>query len=121
MTLPEQTPPPIPQSKHSGMGISSFAISITAGLAMFGLFVVAGIMESTTPGGIDERSASAIIIGFLIIAMLTLDLVALGLGIAGILQKERKRLFAVLGTIFASVTVACTILLMVVGLAMKRP
>ena len=88
---------------------------------MFGLFVIAGIMESTTPGGIDERSASAIIIGLLIIAMLTLDLVAVGLGAAGILQKERKRLFAVLGTIFASVTLACTILLMIVGLVMKRP
>ncbi len=71
-------------------------------------------------GGIDEKSPAAIVVGLSIIGILALDVVAAGLGIAGFFQKDRKRLFAILGTIFSSLTIVCTIILMIVGLMMKR-
>jgi len=104
--------------KHSGLGIASFIFSIVAGILIFLLIVIAGVMEVSTPGGMDEKSAAAVIVGLLLIAFLFLCLLALGLGIAGLIQKDRKKLFAILGTIFSTVTLLGTISIMVLGMAM---
>ena len=86
---------------------------------MFALIVISAVMQSRS-GGLDEKSPAAIVVGLGIMGLLALDVVAAGLGIAGFFQKDRKRLFAILGTIFSSLTIVCTIILMVVGLMMKR-
>ena len=104
--------------KHSGLGIAAFITSITSGLLMFMLIVVAGVIEVTTSGGMDERSASAVIIGLLLFLFLFITLVALGLGISGLVQKDRKKIFAILGTIFSSMTMLGTLALLMIGLAM---
>jgi hypothetical protein len=116
----EPPPIPMPPVRHSGIGIASFILSIFAALGIFALFCAAGIIQSTTPGGMDQRSPTAIILGLCIIGMLALDLIAAGLGIGGVLQKERKKLFAVLGIIFSLTAIVCAVLLMAVGLAMKQ-
>ena len=103
------------EQKHSGIGIASFIISIVVGLLIFIVFIVAGVLAASTPGGIDEESALSIIIGLFIIAFILADLVALGLGIAGLVQKNRKKIFAVLGTIFSSVTIIGTVAIIIVG------
>lgn len=103
------------EPKHSGIGIASFVLSIVTGLLMFASIVVAGFMEATTPGGIDEESVEVALLGVAIIGLVMVDLVALGLGIAGLLQKSRNRLFAILGTVFSSVAVLGIVLLMVIG------
>lgn len=105
------------EKKHSGLGIASFITSIVSGLLIFLLIVVAGVMEAT-PGGIDEESAGAVMVGLFLFASLGATLVALGLGIAGLLQKERKKLFAILGTVFSAVSLVVTIFIMIIGLAM---
>jgi len=102
--------------KHSGLGIASFIISCVSGIAMFSIFVAAGLMQAA-PGGIDERSSSAVVLGLGIFAFIGMTLVALGIGIAGLAQKERKKLFAVLGVVFSVTTIVCTAGLMLIGLA----
>lgn len=106
------------EKKHSGFGIASFITSIVSGLLIFLIMVVAGVMEASTPGGIDEESAGAAMVVLFLFAFLGATLVALGLGIAGLLQKERKKIFAILGTVFSAVTLVVTIFLMIIGLAM---
>ena len=103
--------------KHSGLGITSFISSLVSGVLIFLLIALAGVMEATTPGGINEESASAILVGLFLFAFLFVALVALGLGIGGLLQKDRKKVFAVLGTVFSSVTIVGTLFVMMVGLA----
>lgn len=98
------------------MGIASFVLSIVMGVVLFLLVVVLGILEMSTPGGIDEESATSIILSLLVIASLFAELVALGLGVAGILQRRRKRIFAILGTIFSGSMFFVVIALAVVGL-----
>ncbi|WP_028453247.1 hypothetical protein [Chitinilyticum aquatile] len=106
------------EQKHSGLGIASFVTSVvTAGL-IFLMFIIAGVMESTTPGGIDENSPAAIIVGLCILGLLALDLLAVGLGIGGLVQSEHKKLFAALGTAFAGITLLGTILLIIIGNAL---
>lgn len=101
--------------KHSGLGIASFITSIVAGIVIFGAVVIAGVMESSTPGGMDEESAAAIIVGLALIAMLFLELAALGLGIAGLCRRDTKKVFAILGTTFSAVAIGGTALLMLIG------
>lgn len=103
--------------KHSGLGVASFITSLVSGVLIFLLIALAGVMEATTPGGINEESASAILVGLFLFAFLFVALVALGLGIGGLLQKDRKKVFAVLGTLFSSVTIVGTLFVMMVGLA----
>ncbi len=106
------------QQKHSGLGIASFITSIVSGILIFLVIVIAGVMEASTPGGIDEESAGAVMVGLFLFAFLGAALVALGLGIGGLLQKERKKIFAILGTVFSAVSFVGTIFIIILGLAM---
>jgi hypothetical protein len=106
--------------KHSGFGVASFILSISVGLLMFLAIAVAGMMQVATPGGLDPQSIQMILVGLSIIALLFLDIVAVVLGIFGLFQKERKKVFAVFGTIFSSATLILTIALIIVGLIMGR-
>ena len=105
------------EQKHSGLGIASFITSIISGILTLVLIGVAGVMQASTPGGMDEKSAGAVVVGLFMIFFLGASLVALGLGIGGLIQKDRKKIFAILGTVFAAITFLGTILLMMVGLA----
>lgn len=107
------------EQKHSGLGIASFITSITSGILIFLLFVIAGVMEASSPGGIDEDSVGAVVIGLFIIASLGLCLISIGLGIGGLLQKDRKTIFAILGTVFSGLTLIGTVFLIMLGLAME--
>ena len=103
------------EQKHAGLGIASFVISLIAGLLLFILFAIAGVMETATPGGIDETSASAMIIGLFMILLILAEAVALGLGVAGLMQKDRKTVFAILGTVFSALAFVGSGLLMLLG------
>lgn len=104
------------EQKHSGLGIASFIASTAVGIGLFVLILIGGVIEASTPGGLDEKSAGAVVIGLFLFAFLGLDLLALGMGIGGLLQKERKKIFAVLGTIFSAAAIVCTLLLWVLGI-----
>ena len=56
------------------------------------------------------------VVGLFLIAFLMLDLLAIGLGIAGLIQKDRKKTFSILGLIFGASTVVITVFLMIIGL-----
>lgn len=105
--------------KHSGLGIASFIISLIAGLALLGLFTAAGVLETTTQGGLDEESVAALVIGLGILFAGLTTLVSLLLGIIGLVQQERKKIFALLGTIFSGLVVTLAILIVAMGLMMS--
>lgn len=104
--------------RHSGMGIASFVISLVGAAAMLALFVVAGMIALSTPGGVDEESMQAMVLGAMIVALFAVELVALGLGIAGVVQRGRRKAFAVLGLVFAGATLVGTTVLLAAGSAM---
>ena len=92
--------------KISRIGIASFVISIPAGVLTLVLFVISGVM-----------SVDNVMLGFGLIGLSIANLVALGLGIAGLFQKERKRIFAILGTVFSSAVIVVTVALVIFGIA----
>ena len=94
-------PPALPREGHSKLGIASFVTAIVGGLLFLTLGVSLGYMELNTPGGIDETSKVVILMGLGIILALFILLISLGLGIGGLIQKERKKIFSVLGVVFS--------------------
>ncbi|HPQ40215.1 MAG TPA: hypothetical protein PLV45_07550 [bacterium] len=104
--------------KHSGLGITAFIMALLIAGSIFIMIMIAGVMETSTPGGIDEDSAGAVILGMLIIASGGLEVVALILGLIGLFQKERKKLFAIFGTIISALTLLGITGLFIIGMAM---
>jgi hypothetical protein len=100
-------------NKHSGIGIASFVLSLVVGISMLLLFAVAGIMNIRNPGGSQE---SKVIIGLVGILLMFLDIVAAALGIATLCQKEKKKLFGVLGLSFSLLVIMLSGGLIVLGL-----
>ena len=103
---------------HSGVGIASFIIAIVAGMTAFSLIVIAGVMEATTPGGMDEDAPQVILVGLGIFGAVALGMLGAGLGVAGLVQTDRLRTFAVLGLIFNMLVVLGLGGLVVIGLTM---
>lgn len=100
--------------KHSGLGIASFVVSILDWLLSFVLMAVAVIMELATPGGMDETSPAAVVLGLSLFFLFFVAVVALGLGVGGLVQPDRKKVFPVLGTIFSALFLALAVLAMAV-------
>lgn len=105
---------PFPSLPHSGMGVASFTLSMVAGLGLLVIFAIAGVAESR-PGGLDEASPLATAIGLLALLAALANLVALGLGIAALVQAGRSKIFATLGTVFASTTLLGSLVLVLLG------
>ncbi|MAG57797.1 MAG: hypothetical protein CMJ83_16040 [Planctomycetes bacterium] len=89
------------------------------GAAILALMIIAGVMEASTPGGLDDESPTIVLVGLLMLAAGLLDLIAMGLGIAGLFQAERRKVFAVLGTAFSTLTVLGMVALVVVGVKVQ--
>ena len=92
-------------------------LAMLIGMLAVGLFVTAGIVGSSSPGGIDEQSALVMIIGFGVFAIIGLSLVGSVLGIAGLFQSNRNRTFSILGLIFNTLIVLGLVGLIFIGLA----
>lgn len=102
--------------KHSGFGIASFVVVLAAGTLEFVLVVIAGILETTTPGGIDDDSPITILLGVAMIGGLFLDLLGIVLGTVGLCQRQRKKIFAVLGVVIGSLVFVGLLFVIVLGL-----
>ena len=100
-TESRQRPAPVQELKHSGFGVASFIISMGAGLLCLAMFIVAGVMEASTPGGMSEEDPMVMLVGFGILAGGFAMLLGLVFGIAGLFQENRKKIFAILGLLLS--------------------
>ncbi len=105
-----------PAVRHSGLGIASLILSILIGTTEFVMILVAAIIESASEAGMDEDSVGTILLGLIMIGGCFLAFVGLILGVAGLFQKNRKRVFPVLGTAFNAMILLGVVGLVVVGL-----
>ena len=103
---------------HSGPGIASTIIAVVLGLVMFAVFAYAGYVGLQTPGGLDESSPAALVIGLGIILTCGLLLVGAAVGAVGLFDKRRKKAFAIVGVVLNLLIVVGTIGLILLGLSM---
>lgn len=102
--------------KHSGLGIASVVIAITAALITFVLVVIAGVMTARAGGQIDEQSPQAVVVGCSILAAGFLYLIGIGLAIGGLCQPNCYRVFPVLRLVLNIAFLLGIAALMVIGL-----
>ncbi|MEM9082929.1 MAG: hypothetical protein AAGB34_04970 [Planctomycetota bacterium] len=103
-------------SHQSWLGITSFSLSVLFGLGLFALFVIVGTMEAQSVGGVDEESPVAIALRLLMFGCLFGELVAGGLGIAGLFERNKVKTFSVLGLAFSVVAFVLFVGMMMIGL-----
>jgi hypothetical protein len=84
---------------HSGLALSSFAISVVGFLIAFAVFAVAGYLNASVEGGIAEESPQAVMIGLIIIAVCFSFVLGIALGIAGVVQDSKSRVFGIIGIV----------------------
>jgi hypothetical protein len=102
------------EQNHSGRGIASFILSCISVFCLFFTIAVAGLMEASNPGATSD--SVSMVVGLSALVFLFVALVALCLGIAGLIQKDRKKIYAVFGTIFSASAILGTLFLLIVGM-----
>ncbi len=113
------------------MGIASFVISILTTVLVVVLFVVASVAGASAfgsdPQSIDPQSlqdspgfVGLALAGFGILACIFFYLLGLALGVAGIFQRRRKRLFAILGTAFNGLVLLVVVALLAFGVVASQ-
>lgn len=113
---------PAYRMKFSGPGIASFVLSL---LAVIGYITSLALITSTVLDIMDQPAnviaedllqRTGALLGILLFLVSgLLDLIALILGIIGLAIKNRRKVFAILGTIFSSLSLLLLIMLFVLG------
>lgn len=86
-------------------------------VCLFAVVVAAGILQGQVARGTSEESTLYFVVGLFTLLFMLLAFVALCLGIAGLLQRNRRKVFAVLGTLFSALSLLGTGGLMILGWA----
>jgi hypothetical protein len=100
---------------HKGIGIASFIMGVTSVILFLALIGTAGVMTQTgklTP-------AINMIIGLSMFAACFVDLIGIGLGFFGALDRRSKKTYPALGLALNIGILALFAALVVIGLAMK--
>lgn len=124
------------ENRHSRMGIASFVLAILVVVATLALVVGAPLLLSSTdaldpqsfdpanPQSIDLSNPAIIalqVIGLAFIVSVLLSFVGFGLGIAGLIQRRRKRIFAVIGAVLNGLVIAGVVVLILLAVAVGGP
>lgn len=103
--------------KHSGLGISSIIVGGVGGLIVVIGIVVAGIIATNDPYA-SEEDPGMIMAGCGMLFGLLLNLIGLGLGIAGVCFKTRKKATGIVGLTLNGIVVLLVCGLMAIGAVM---
>lgn len=103
--------PPI-ESKHSGPGIASFIISLVSLLGYIAIVAIAGALIgpylNPSGTGLDgspgrELATHLGTLFIIVIVLILSNLIGTLLGITGVILKNRKKVFAIIGLIMNSI------------------
>jgi hypothetical protein len=101
--------------QHSMLGVASFIVAIAAGAMIFFTLVGTAILEARQ-GELRDDDSRTTTVGCLVIAGGGLGFIGVILGLIGVLDNRRKRLFAGLGLGFSACIVLGVITLCVIGM-----
>lgn len=86
---------------HSGLGIASFILSTSFGIQMIVSLIMMFLVARSAPCSFVEGSPESF--GFFVYQFMCGSIVFIGLslGVAGLFQRDRRKLFPVFGTLFS--------------------
>jgi hypothetical protein len=112
-------PSPALKKEHSRLGIAAFVIACVVICVMMADICVAGVLSAHREPGARMYPGQRVI-GLILLFLTAFDVVAIGLGIAGLCQTEKNRVFAILGLAFSVLTILGVFGLMIIGLMMMH-
>lgn len=115
------------ERKHSGVGIASFIIAVVSILGLSGSVIAATAMAAAMAGDsiaispdtvqeLPEGMGGLLAVAGLMFFLIVAALVGAVLGLVGLFQKERLKLFSILGLTFNSLLVLVVFIVLVVGM-----
>ena len=110
---PLQTVGAVTEQKHSGVGIASSIMGIAAIVLTVLPIIVAGAMDASTTDGLDDNAV--VVVGGCGVALMAPGIVALSLGIVGLSQKDRQKMFPIPGTVLSSVMLLGWVAILITG------
>jgi hypothetical protein len=119
---PPDLPPwmaPGPAVPHSGLGIASVVVGVIGIFGIGSALALATSLAMAKGGQVDENSPMMMTVGLLVCAGFPLNIAGVGLGIAAVLQANRRRTFAMVGLTLNAVFLVVMGGLMLVGLAVS--
>ncbi len=108
-------PPPL---RHSGLGIASFVLAMISGMGVVVMIGVATYFAATLGDQFNEQSTAAILVGLGIFAGIGAAAIGAALGLAGLVQPQRNKVFAVLGLVINVMVIFGVCGIMGLGLAL---
>jgi hypothetical protein len=105
----------LPPRKHSGFGIVSFVWALVVGVGEFMIIGLTGILSAVNPDFAGEPSLLLGILGLLICAAFPACFFGVALGVVGLFQRDRHKVFPILGLVFNAVIAFSVGLLIVIG------
>ncbi|OMF16849.1 hypothetical protein BK131_02320 [Paenibacillus amylolyticus] len=122
---PDHERQPMAPLKHSGPGIASFVIGLVAVVGYILIFFIAAMalndsIEVLTPLQAEELALhpAVILASLSILVCLILNLAGGILGIIGLILKNRKKVFAIIGTLLNGIIILAFIGLILAGMSM---
>ncbi|WP_458460829.1 hypothetical protein [Paenibacillus sp.] len=117
--------PPMGPLKHSGPGIASFVIGLVAIVGYILIFFIASMTLNNSIGVLSPLQAEelalhpAVVLASLsILVCLIINLAGGILGIIGLVLKNRKKVFAIIGTILNGIMILLFVGLILVGMTL---
>ncbi|MDR2100195.1 MAG: hypothetical protein LBP40_05155 [Campylobacteraceae bacterium] len=107
--------------KYSGFGILSLALSAVTVVGIFIFFNFVGFSAVSGSADSHETYQEFVRIESFYIIFIQFAMVAIGLGIAGVCTKGRKKLFAVLGLVFSIVVLLISFAVFIMDIIYNLP
>jgi hypothetical protein len=117
---PRGTAPGAGAQRHSVLAIAALILASFAALSLFGLLLFVGVAGALEASGsaplIEDDSPAAVALGLGLFALVGLQLLASGLGIGALFEKDRKRVCAIVALTISAMTMAGAGLILLIGL-----
>jgi hypothetical protein len=103
-------------SKHSVIGIISFALSIIFSFIMTMLISIATYLEIKNPGGVEANEDFAAMLGLGMIFAVFMLIVSIIFGLITLFDQNNKKVFGIIGLCISVIFTIIPILLLIIGL-----
>ena len=104
------------QPPHSGLGIASVVLTVFAGLGIFAAFIAAAVMGEQNRHVNEGNLWMIVPVCGMILCVLVSAIGGL-LGLIGMFQSDRQKLFPILGCLFAAIECGGVLGIIAIGLA----
>ena len=111
-------PPPLPVSANSGIGLTGSIIAFAGVPIWLFILVLAGIGQTQHLG---SQSPLMMLVGLALFAMLGVNAIGAVLGLIAVSKKAQRKTLTILGLALNIIEFLGILLIMLIGLSMKKP